>query len=145
MQLAKDEICARIPHAGSMCLLHRIASWDPTAIVAYATSHRDGDNPLRSEGQLNAVCAVEYAAQAMAVHGTLLDRGEPRPQVGFLASVRELKLSVARLDDIADDLHILAQRLSGSDDSFIYAFELSAGRGALVTGRIAVRLMGRLR
>ena len=144
MQLTKSEICARIPHAGSMCLLDRVVAWEATGIVAYATSHRDANNPLRSAEQLNAVCAVEYAAQAMAVHGTLLAGGAPRAQVGFLASVRELKLHVTRLDDITDDLHILAQRLSGSDESFIYAFELSAGRGALVSGRIAVRLLGRL-
>ena len=37
-----------------------------------ASSHRAADNPLRAHGRLGAACGIEYAAQAMAVHGALL-------------------------------------------------------------------------
>ena len=67
-----DAICARLPHAGRMCLLERLESWDGDSIICIATSHRDTDNPLRSGGHLHAVAGVEYAAQAMALHGNLL-------------------------------------------------------------------------
>ncbi|MCK7498102.1 MAG: hypothetical protein MZW92_50905 [Comamonadaceae bacterium] len=67
----RDQICARLPHGGHMCLLERLESFDAEAIRCRARSHRDADNPLRSNGQLHAVCGVEYAAQAMALHATL--------------------------------------------------------------------------
>jgi predicted hotdog family 3-hydroxylacyl-ACP dehydratase len=70
--LLHDAICARLPHAGRMCLLDRLESWDNESIVCVAVSHRDPGNPLRSHECLPAVGGVEYAAQAMALHGSLL-------------------------------------------------------------------------
>ena len=65
-------IAAHIPHHGSMCLLHAVSQWDERRIVCEALSHVDPDNPLRAQGRLGAANGVEYAAQAMAVHGGLL-------------------------------------------------------------------------
>ena len=45
-------------------------------------------NPLASGGRLDAVCGVEYAAQAMAVHGGLTAVPRAAPAAGYLASVR---------------------------------------------------------
>jgi predicted hotdog family 3-hydroxylacyl-ACP dehydratase len=139
----KAEICARIPHSGSMCLLERVDRWDDTHIHCSASSHRDATNPLRSHQQLHAVCGVEYAAQAMAVHANLLNTDErAQPSMGFLASVRDLRLAVQRLDDVPDELHIHASRLSGGEDSFIYEFEIEARARLLMSGRVAVKLFG---
>lgn len=140
MQLTHSEICARIPHAGAMCLLDGVRRWDAATIDAVARSHRDADNPLRAAGVLNAVTGVEYAAQAMAVHGGLLDGGGA--QRGFLASVRDLRLHRSRLDDIGDDLEIHAERLSGTHDSFIYSFIITAHGEVVLSGRTAVKLLG---
>ena len=138
----KDDICARIPHAGRMCLLERVQDWDETAIHCLATSHRDADNPLRSRDGLPAVCGIEYAAQAMAVHAGLRVTGATaKPAAGMLASVRDLRLAVARLDDVGDDLHIHALRLSGDNAGFIYEFNIKAGDDALISGRIVVKLL----
>ena len=139
----RAEICARIPHSGSMCLLEQVTAWDETSIDCRASSHRDAANPLRSQGQLPAVCAVEYAAQAMAVHGSLIGPAQGSgASAGFLASVRDLKLAVDRLDTVTGDLHIHADRLDGSDSSFIYEFAVRDGEVILVSGRVAVMLMG---
>ena len=138
--LDKAALCARIPHAGNMCLLARVEDWSEDRIVGSADSHRDADNPLRAHGRLAAICGVEYAAQLMAVHGSLIAPTGARPRVGFLASLRDIKLACARLDDVPESLLIEARRLGGSAQSFIYDFDIKAGERMLVTGRVAAML-----
>ena len=69
LQLTPSQL---IPHAGSMCLLEQVVSWDQQGVVCSTQSHKSLANPLRSSDQLSAVHAVEYGAQAVAVHGGLL-------------------------------------------------------------------------
>lgn len=138
------QLGALIPHAGAMCLLERVTRWDAAHIVCIATSHRAATNPLRAADRLGALCAIEYAAQAMAVHGGLLARLDgPAPTLGYLASVRSVECAVGRLDDIADDLEIEATRLAGESAHVLYGFEVRAGARVLVTGRAAVVLDAR--
>jgi predicted hotdog family 3-hydroxylacyl-ACP dehydratase len=130
-----------IPHRGSMCLLDRVAAWDHERICCHASSHRSSDNPLRSHGRLGAVCGIEYAAQAMAVHGALLAPDErASPRVGYLVSVRGAKLWVKRLDDIAEDLLIEAMCITRGDNNILYRFTVDAGSRRLLEGRAAVVL-----
>jgi len=132
-------IAAHIPHHGSMCLLDHVAAHDAQQVRCIARSHRSPDNPLRAHGRLAAACGIEYAAQAMAVHGALLAAGaEPRP--GFLASVRGAVLHVGRLDDIDDDLVVEAARVTGDSGTVLYDFTLHAGGRLLIEGRAAIVL-----
>ncbi|WP_373377056.1 hydroxymyristoyl-ACP dehydratase [Cupriavidus nantongensis] len=139
-------IAARIPHQGSMCLLDGVVAWDAASIRCTATSHTHAENPLRAQDRLAAVCGIEYAAQAMAVHGALLAEaaqagGAPqRPRTGYLASVRKLVLQVERLDDIAAPLEVSAERISGEGATVLYAFAVSAAERMLLSGRAAVIL-----
>lgn len=133
-------IAARIPHQGDMCLLDAVDAWDAQRIVCRASSHRDAANPLRAENRLGAANGIEYAAQAMAVHGALLAAGEARPKAGYLTSVRSVRLYVDRLDDLADELDIVAERLSGDAISVLYAVTLSAGGKPLLDGRVTAVL-----
>ncbi|SCC92600.1 putative 3-hydroxylacyl-(Acyl carrier protein) dehydratase-like protein [Thiomonas sp. X19] len=75
-------IAAHIPHQGSMCLLDAVLRWDAQHIVCSATSHRDASNPLRQFDRLGAACGIEYAAQAMAVHGALVAEHDRMPGPG---------------------------------------------------------------
>ncbi|CAM2191926.1 3-hydroxylacyl-ACP dehydratase [Paraburkholderia kururiensis] len=142
--LAKDWIAAHIPHAGSMCLLDAVAAWDDVSIRCTATSHLDAHNPLRADGRLAAICGVEYAAQAMAVHGAALASADPHanppPRAGFLASLRDLEVNVARLDTLGGPLEIEAERLGGDSNNVLYRFTLHCGGELLMTGRAAVIL-----
>ncbi|MFO7594120.1 MAG: hypothetical protein R6X15_08775 [Pseudomonadota bacterium] len=133
------ELCSLIPHAGSMCLLDSVEKWDETGIVCTSRSHLAGANPLRSGGCLAAVHGVEYAAQAMAVHGGLQarERGESNPP-GFLAALRDVKLHVERLDTISAALRIEATELMRSGGSFIYEFRIEAAGETLLEGRLTV-------
>jgi len=140
MPLARAWLLAHLPHQGSMCLLDAVTDWDAQRIRCTATSHRHADNPLRAHNRLGAACGIEYAAQAMAAHGALLAAADGAPRAGYLASVRGVDLHVARLDDIAADLEVEAERLSGDDNTILYGFRVSAAGRELLSGRAAVIL-----
>jgi predicted hotdog family 3-hydroxylacyl-ACP dehydratase len=135
-------IAAHIPHQGDMCLLQRVQDWDAQGVRCTASSHRAHNNPLRAHGQLAAACGIEYAAQAMAVHGALLAShqapAQAPPKVGFLASVRAATLHVGRLDDIAADLMVEARQFSSDGNNVLYDFWIRAGSRILLEGRAAV-------
>ena len=136
------EIAARIPHAGNMCLLDSMQSASETDIVCTAVSHCHSDNPLRSQGRLGAAVAVEYAAQAMALHGNIrnVDLGVPA-QGGRLINVRQLVLHCERFDDRASPLKVRATRLMGDVANVIYSFEVSADDQMIASGRAGVILV----
>ena len=133
-------IAAHIPHQGSMCLLAAVLAWDEQHLVCAARSHRDLANPLRQFDRLGAACGVEYAAQAMAVHGALMAGADGAPRPGMLVSVRGVSLHRARLDDVAADLQVRAERLSGDAGMLLYAFALQADGMPLLDGRASVLL-----
>lgn len=133
-------LLAHIPHQDDMCLLDAVLDWDDQRIRCRASSHRAADNPLRGTGRLGAACGIEYAAQAMAAHGAAIAPPDARPRAGFLASVRGVELAVDRLDDIAADLLVEAERLSGDENNILYAFSVGDGSRTLLSGRAAVIL-----
>jgi predicted hotdog family 3-hydroxylacyl-ACP dehydratase len=134
-------IARHIPHQGSMCLLDCVEAWDRQRIRCRASSHRAAGNPLRAYGRLGAVCGIEYAAQAMAVHGALLAPPDScGTRIGYLVSVRGTRLQVPRLDDIAADLLVEATCITRSENNILYQFSVSAAGRALLDGRAAVVL-----
>ena len=133
-------IAAHIPHQGRMCLLHRVIEWSGQRIVCEAIGHTDPGNPLREAGRLGAATGVEYAAQAMAVHGALLAPGDTPPTRGYLTSVRGLNLHTERLDDVDGPLTVTAERLSGDARLILYQFTLHGGERCLLDGRASVVL-----
>ncbi len=70
-----ERIRKLVPHAGNMCLLERVVACDAASIRCETRSHLDQSNPLRRNGHLASICAIEYAAQAMALHGALTAPG----------------------------------------------------------------------
>lgn len=123
MTVSYPEIAALVPHAGEMVLLERIVHWDDDSVHCRTTGHRNPRNPLRRDGILPAVCAIEYGAQAAAVHGGLLETSG----AGYLAAVRNLACTVKRLDDIdAEFIDVRAQRRMADANAMIYDFRLSA-------------------
>ena len=141
LRIGKAALRQLIPHHGTMCLLDTVERWDETSILCTTASHRDATNPLRRDNQLEAICGLEYAAQAMAVHVGLLEQGkERRLTVGYLGGVKNLTLRTIRLDDVKEDLAIQATRLVGEVNCFIYAFRVSVGREEFLDGRASIFL-----
>lgn len=123
-----------------MCLLDRVVAWNESSIQCTASSHRRSDNPLREGGRLGVAAGIEYAAQAMAVHGGLLTANGQPPRQGYLASVRGVRFHTLRLDNQGADLQIEAERVSGDARQVLYRFTVSAAGQALLDGRAAVIL-----
>jgi predicted hotdog family 3-hydroxylacyl-ACP dehydratase len=145
MQLNQKEIETLIPHSGAMSLLNEVLKWDEDHIVCLANSHRSKHNPLRNENALSSVCGVEYAAQAMAVHGALSKSDpdeEPRP--GYLASIKNLDLLVSSLDDIESDLVIEAELLMRDKEFLVYQFRVLSEGLNLLSGRAIISIKGNL-
>jgi predicted hotdog family 3-hydroxylacyl-ACP dehydratase len=140
MLVTRAQIAGLIPHDGSMCLLDGVLQWDASHIVCVSRNHRAADNPLRSNGLLPAVCGVEYAAQAMAVHGGLARKAGGKPRKGLLASVREVECRRSRLDDLDGDLIVEAELEAGDGNRVIYRFTLRVGDVEVLSGRAAVVL-----
>jgi predicted hotdog family 3-hydroxylacyl-ACP dehydratase len=138
--LSADAIRALVPHHGTMCLIDAVESWDASDIVCTTAQHRSPANPLAREGRLSAVHAIEFAAQAMAIHGALVVPSHAKPRTGLLVSVRDCRFHCDRLDQVAGDLHVKAHRLAGSAIMLMYAFTLSAAAQCLAEGRIGVLL-----
>lgn len=142
MALNREWIETRIPHRQRMCLLDQVMHWDDGGIRCLSRTHLDPHNPLRLGAQLHAACGIEYAAQAMALHGALCAEaaGGTTARAGFLASVRDVRLLVARLDDIQHDLLCEVSRLAGDSGSALYSFTVSAEQRPLLSGRATVIL-----
>jgi predicted hotdog family 3-hydroxylacyl-ACP dehydratase len=136
--LNRAAIEALIPHKGDMCLLDRVVSWDRSSVVAIAGSHRRADHPLRVAGRLPALCGIEYAAQAMALHRGLCQPSEQGPAPGVLASIRDVTLNVVDLDEGPADLQVEAIQLAGDQQTKIYRFRVMSGDRVLVEGRASV-------
>ena len=123
-----------------MCLLDAVLESSDAVIVCRAVSHTSPTNPLRAEGRLGAAAGIEYAAQAMAVHGALIAGDDAPPRQGYLTSVRSVSLHVARLDDLPGALEVRAERLSGDGNHILYQFSLAHAGRCLLEGRAAVVL-----
>jgi predicted hotdog family 3-hydroxylacyl-ACP dehydratase len=128
-----------------MCLIDEVIEWDAQHIRCRSSNHSLPDHPLRSQNRLGIACGIEYAAQSMAVHGALAGgalshrtSGAVRPEVGFLAGLRDVHLHVARLDDIESDLISEAQLIAGDHGSALYEFALTAEGRRLLSGRATV-------
>ena len=136
--LDRADIERMLPHSGKMVLLDRVAEWDRNSILCAATSHRESDNPLRRDGVLSAVCGVEYAAQAAALHAVLADPGQAgRP--AYLGAVKSVRAGRLRLDDLEGEIAVRVELENAQTNGAIYSFRISAADFPdVLTGRLTV-------
>jgi len=130
-----------IPHSGSMCLLEKIISWDEKQVICSTQSHQLENNPLRSDGELNAIHVIEYGAQAVAVHGGLLAFKQGKTiKPGYLAAVRQIKLHQSHLDSITSPLTVEATQMLCNGGNLVYSFSITADNQAVADGRVTVMI-----
>jgi predicted hotdog family 3-hydroxylacyl-ACP dehydratase len=137
MKIDRDTIERLVPHAGSMCLLDEVTHWSRSAIACIAAPPAV-HHPLARNGRLSAVVLTEYAAQATAVHGALLEEGM-RPRAGMLAALVDVELAGSHGSD-GGDLVIEADLLSRSAAGCLYGFAVRNSAATLATGRLMVAL-----
>lgn len=137
--LDKAEFSRLIPHAGDMCLLDQVLSWDENQIHCSTGSHRLTTNPLRCKQGLSSIHCAEYGAQAMALHGALSNTsGRTGIESGLLASIRKLHLHTDWIDQVEGPMTVRAECLMGAEDSMIYAFNIEAAGERLADGQVMV-------
>jgi predicted hotdog family 3-hydroxylacyl-ACP dehydratase len=141
MIIGRDAIARLIPHEGAMCLLDGVVAWDRSSIRCLSERHRALDNPLRQDNRLGALCGIEFAAQAIALHGALVGAVGERPRAGYLASLRDVVCRRDRLDRLDEDLTIDAVHLMGDDERVVYSFRVGCAAQEIITGRATVVLL----
>lgn len=138
--LAREDIAGLIPHSGAMSLLDRVVEMTPSYILCEADSHCDPQNPLRDQGVLPISAAIEYAAQAIAVHGALSSKAAT-PQPGFLAVITNVTWSVDRLDVVSGPLRIHAEKHEGTAAGVRYQVRVAAGGRDLLWGDLLIAML----
>lgn len=136
MTLDRQGIERLVPHAGSMCLLDGVTRWDAAAIDCRAAAPAP-DHPLLRDGLLPAVAGCEYAAQAAAVHGALVDGGGT-PKAGMLAKLMEVDLQRPHFTPDDGALSVRAGLVSRMDAGCLYQFEVDQLGQLVVRGRLIV-------
>lgn len=135
MMLGRAAIESRVPQAGDMCLIDAVRQWDAKSIVCTAppvgTAH-----PLARGDLVPVVVAAEYAAQAAAIHGALLD-GDFAP-VGLLAKLSNVTLRSKPLSAEDGPLAVRAQLVSRGASGCLYDFEVSSALQPVAHGRLMV-------
>lgn len=127
-----------LPHGPGMVLLNRVLTCDGDSILCAADSHCDPDNPLRRHGRLPTMAAVEYAAQAAALHAALNGQRKAGASA-VLGGVKDVKAMLQGLDEIDETLAVRATLLLAQDNGAVYSFEVGPQSGAAyVEGRFTV-------
>ncbi|MBF0263671.1 MAG: phosphotransferase [Gammaproteobacteria bacterium] len=141
--IKKKEIKKLIPHSGNMCLIEEVLEADKQSLKARSQTHLSENNPLRVNGQIHIVNAVEYAAQAMAIHGALLslkDSDEVVVKQGYIVSLRNINTYIEYLPVSESDLLVAINLLMGSETGYSYEFEVKNKNNLLISGRISIFL-----
>jgi predicted hotdog family 3-hydroxylacyl-ACP dehydratase len=144
-RIGRDWIARHIPHHAAMCLIDDVTAWDAEVIHCTTQTHTHIGNPLRADGRLGAICGVEYAAQAVAIHRAILLAQQSAtasiaaPLQGYLAALRDLETLVERLDAFPQPLEIVASRYAALDGGAIYDFIVRQASSTLQTGRITLK------
>lgn len=139
MKIDRAGIERLVPHAGAMCLLDAVTGWTP-ASISCTSALPTRDHPLARNQQVPAIVASEYAAQATAVHGALLEDANG-PRAGMLATLVDVQLAAQTLPMGAGALAIRADLLSRSAAGCMYSFDVATAQGPIASGRLMVVLV----
>lgn len=128
-----------LPHAPPMCLIELVVAVDERRIHCRSASHRDPCHPLRGRDGLGVEHAIEYAAQAAALHGALGRAGgaaaaEPR----VLIVLRDVRFGTDWLHTHAAPLDVEAELLAADQRTVRYATRVTAGDTLLCSAELTL-------
>jgi predicted hotdog family 3-hydroxylacyl-ACP dehydratase len=124
MLMDRERIEGLLPHSGAMLLIDGVTAFDENGATCLTERHRDDTNPLRRDGRLSSLHAVELAAQAAAIHGGLMNQGGTAP-LRALAAIRKARFDRARLDDLPGRLTVEAHLVHSDSKAAIYQGRLT--------------------
>ena len=140
LELANINVEALIPHSEGMCLLEKVTSFTPQKITCQTQTHLSENNPLKIGGSLSNMHLIEYGAQAVAVHGGLIERlssPELKPQLGYIALLKSIKWGV--FNSRTSFLEVKADLITANDISKLYEFYITdAEQQSVCSGRVMI-------
>jgi predicted hotdog family 3-hydroxylacyl-ACP dehydratase len=137
--LARHDIERLLPQKGAMCLIDAALECTPEAIVCSADASRR-DHPLREAQGVPAVHAIEYGAQAAALHRLMLGQQSGSVTGGLMLQLRDVQFSVEWLDRLPQPLQITARCAMSSSEAARYRFEIHAAGSLASCGELTLRL-----
>lgn len=135
MMLDGAAIARLVPHAGAMCLLAGVREWAAGHIVCTADGMW-GTHALARDGELPSIAACEYAAQAAAVHGALLE-GTQVARAGMLAKLMDVQLHATAFS-MGQAITVRAELMSRAANGCMYAFDVEGAGKPVASGRLIV-------
>lgn len=139
--IGRKAIEKMLPHAGHMCLIDSVTRWKEENIECLGACDSI-DHPLLRNGRLPATAAIEYAAQATAIHGFLLSH-DGLAQFGVLAKLTDIYLSATVIDHLHSPLQIYAELVARTAEGCIYNFEVKGARLSIASGRLMIAFLAR--
>lgn len=122
-----------------MCLIEQVVAHDDGHIACASRSHQSEQNPLRTAKGLASVHAIEYGAQAMALHGRLTGK---TGRACAVVAARDVEMRVDWLHDIFEPLQVTATVVMEDSSAATYRFSVEAGGHCLASGRLTVAFFG---
>ena len=119
MLLTRRQLAPLVPHGEGMLMIDSVTAFDDQSIRCESRCHQAENNPLRRDGRLSAHHAIEFAAQAAAVHGGLIDKSRRAP-LRALAAVRKACFARSWLDDLESSLEIEASVVLVDQQAAVY-------------------------
>ena len=119
-----------------MCFLDGVTQWDLNQICCTAPMP-DERHPLIRQGKVPAITAVEYAAQATALHGALLDSATTS-RSGMLAKLRDVDVHCTWYPVGETTLSVQATLIARTMQGCLYSFDVSTARQRIASGRLLV-------
>ena len=129
------EISSLVPHAGDMSLIERVISFDDKQIVCETSTHLDPANPLRAWQRLSAINAIEYGAQAMALHGALTGGDNDN---SCLVAARNVEIQIDYLDQLESYIRVCAELQMKDVNAAVYRFSVAHGEDVIAAGRLTI-------
>lgn len=137
--IGRKKIETLVPQTGTMCLLEIVESWDAINIVCQSSDSLS-NNPLLRDGKLPSTAAIEYAAQATALHGALLDGGlNSKP--GVLAKLTEISLQTEYISVDNMPLRVSVEQLSRTSGGCKYKFVVNGSQHAVASGFLMIAFL----
>jgi predicted hotdog family 3-hydroxylacyl-ACP dehydratase len=136
--LSRQEIERLLPQKAAMCLIDSASADEDDALICLADAAR-ADHPLREPEGVAAEHAIEYGAQAAALHRCLTAR-EQSAAGGLLLQIRKAEFHVRWLDRLPQPLAVSARCVLASSEAASYRFEVRSGETLAARGELTLKL-----
>ena len=137
-----ERLYESLPYGPGMRLIDELVVWDARSINCRSNSHHSPDNPLRCSNSLPSLCALEYAAQCLALHGLLQASSIYYRLVAIVATSSRLECEDLDISLLPGPLDIHATWAEQAGPLVRYQIAVTASDRMILSGDLGVLLPG---